>query len=498
MPEEIAGPAYPRPGQQPNQPRQQQAGPSPTPSGGGLGPYSGGTALTPGLQSPSQTPDGSTTNVKPGTPPADFVTLAKRILTTRIGVSSDLIPSDQLNALILKMWNDSVVQADYQQFKASPATYTYTLEQQIQYEIGGLGEDPTIAADYANLKQQQGKGLTLSEQAALANVTQAQGAMIPRPFMTNTVSGYDFGAPMPAGGWDGAGHDFGWPTHMGVDYGTAAGSRIVSPFAGTVSVETGVAGYGNIVYVTLDNGWKIGFGHVAQGFANGERVNPGDLIAISGKDVGSAKGAVTIVVWQDPQGKFHDPHRVLDPIFTGMTFGQIRDDNGNPVPALAGTGMPTVNKILDTEYPTIKSDWQALFGSPPSPEDVYNVLEHGKSPGEWTDYIRSLPSHIEGLGVGQAADIRASADQVSQKMYGHASTDGIVKELYDQNLTNPIDVKYFYDMLPGKDIPKADYNAIYQANQSTMDNIFNDTGLDPRVAQRQFEEQGRRGGPQAI
>src|SRR5258708_21015196 len=192
---------------------------------------------------------------------------------------------------------------------------------------------------------------------------------------------------MPAGGWTGTGESFGWDKHYGVDYGTRAGDRIISPFAGTASVQTDVPGYGNIVYVTLDNGWKIGFGHVAQGsIQNGQRVNPGDLIALAGENIGSAKGAVTIVTWQDPQGNFADPHEVLDPIFSGATFSSIH------APGAAGTGMPTVNKILDAEYPTIKQDWQTFFGSPPPPEDVYNVLNHASSPPQCTKYIRSFPS----------------------------------------------------------------------------------------------------------
>src|SRR5213083_2214345 len=153
--------------------------------------------------------------------------------------------------------------------------------------------------------QAAGVALSASEQAALAGATQAVNAPVPKPFGTNRVSGYDYGQPMPAGGWTGTGQSFGWDKHYGVDYGTRAGDRIVSPFAGTATVQTGVSGYGNYVTITLDNGWKIGFGHVAEGTVqNGQRVNPGDLVAIAGKDVGSAKGSVTIVTWQDPQGRY--------------------------------------------------------------------------------------------------------------------------------------------------------------------------------------------------
>lgn len=398
-----------------------------------------------------------------------------------IGAQAYLIPTDQLDALITKLWQQPSIQQDWNSYRSDPSRWGAALVQDVQNQILGGSGDDSLTVDYTNLKLASGKGLTLADQAALANVTQAQGANVPAPFNARNVSGYDFGVPMPAGGWTGTGESFGWPYHMGVDYGTPAGSRIVSPFAGTVEVKTGVAGYGNQVVLHLDNGWTLGFGHVAQGFANGERVNPGDLIAISGQNVGSAKGAVTIVTFQDPQGRYQNPHQLLDPIFSGTTYSQLTMPDGSHIPgSLAGTGMPSVNKILDAEYPSIKSDWQTYFGQPPSPEDVYNVLQHGTSPAQWTDYIRSMPSHIEGLPTGAAYDLRNVADSISQKMYGHLATDGIVKELYGQKMTSPNEIQYFYDMMPGKDLDKTDYAAAMHANTTITSSIFLDNGADPR------------------
>lgn len=420
--------------------------------------------------------------------PDDFTKLARSILTSRIGAQAYLIPTNQLDALIQKIWQSPSIQYNWGQYSADPRNqqaWGASVAQQVANEVLNPTDDPSITVDYANLKLASGKGLSLAERSALANVSEAQGAMVPQPFGTNTVSGYDFGAPMPKGGWNGTGQSYGWATHMGVDYGTPAGSRIVAPFAGTIEVKTGVVGYGNQVLLHLDNGWTLAFGHVAQGFADGQRVNPGDLIAMSGQNVGSAKGAVTLVTWQDATGKFYNPHLVLDPIFKGVSFNMLKDADGNPLTTLAGTGMPSVNKVLDTEYPSIRSDWISYFGSPPSPQDVYNVIQHGKSPNEWTDYIRSLPSHIPGLPVGNATDLRSIADQVSTKMYGHLATDGIVAELHGQGLTKPSDVQYFYDMMPGKDLDKTTYNSLFHANTQVTYNIFNEKGADPRVIAKQ-------------
>jgi len=467
----------------------QQAAATPSPEN----PFSPAPSTSPVAVASPAAPTSPTTTISTA-PPADFVSFAGAILAGRIGAYRyPLLAAADKNALIEKMWIDSSIQGDYSIYKSNPAALG-ALTTQIETVLMGQGDDPTVVNDYVALKQQVGEGLTVQEQAALAGATQATNAPVPRPFGSNTVSGYDFGAPMPAGGWSSKapGQSFGWSTHNGVDYGTQAGSRIVSPFAGVATVETGVAGYGNYVTVTLDNGWKMGFGHVASGqVANGARVNPGDLIAIAGANVGSAQGSVTIVTWQNPQGQYINPHDVLDPIFSGTTFAGIGAS------AAAGTGQPTVNKVLDTEYPTIKSDWQTYFGSPPSPEDVYNVIQHGTSPAQWTDYIRSLPGHIDGMTTGQAYDVRQNADAVSTKVLGHPSTDGIVQELFQQQLTTPQAITNWYNEHGNTGIDPPTYNAIYTATQPAMTNIFNDTGADPRVIKSIHDGAPGHPGPQA-
>lgn len=465
-------------------------------SGGGLGeggpfaqaspnPFAPGPSTTPvQVGSPAGTP----APVSGSDPPADFVAAVNNALLFRLGslTKFDQIPAADKKALIAKIWQDPSISNAYTTAGGRLGT-DVTISGQFGVLINdvmqGQGNDPTVAVDYTNMLQTAGVPLTTTEQASLASATQAVNATVPKPFDTNVVSGYDFGQSPPPGGFAGTGAIPGWPTHMGVDYGTTAGSRIVSPFAGTVTI-THDQWNGNLVSVTLDNGWKMSFGHVASGEAtNGSRVNPGDLIAISGQNVGDSKGAVTLVTWQDPQGQYVNPHDALDPIFAGTTFSTIPSGVAGQIgmPGAAGTGYPTVNTKLDNEYPSIGQDWKTYFGSPPSPEDVFNVVSHGTSPIEWQDYIRSLPSHIDGLNQGQAYDTRQAADAVSMKDLGHPATDGIVKELHDAGTTSAQGIQDWYGWNSPNEIDKATYQKIYKGVKPIMTGIFHEpAGADPR------------------
>jgi murein DD-endopeptidase MepM/ murein hydrolase activator NlpD len=454
-----------------------------------IGPYGnpspspeGGTALSTPVQAPTPSPGAAApTTASTGAIDPNFLTWINQIISTRLGsVKAALIPDADKQALIEKIWADPTVQSTWSNSQAALSSTDPKISgpaggivsQVINNVMAGQGNDSTIAIDYTNMIQQAGEQLTTAELSSLSTSTQAVNAPVPVPFDTSTISGFDFGAPLPVD----IQQESGVKTQNGIDYGTPVGTRIVSPFAGTAHVETGVKGYGNFVTVTLDNGWTIGFGHVASGaVANGARVNPGDLVAISGSKVGDSTGAVTILTWQDPSGKYVDPHQMIDPIFNGTTFSTLG------LTTAAGTGSPTVNATLDREYPSIKTDWTNLFGTPPSPEDVLQVLQHGTSPTQWTDYISSLPGHIPGMTVGQISGLRTTADSVSMTALGHTSTDGIVKELNDLGMTSQAQVKLWYDENSPNQIDKTVYNQIVKVAAPDTAGALNEPGADPRI-----------------
>lgn len=76
--------------------------------------------------------------------------------------------------------------------------------------------------------------------------------------------------------------------HKGTDIGIATGTKIHSLSSGTV-VNTGresAGGYGNWVQIAQDDGNVVSYGHVSKSdyFQKGDRVNAGDVVALSGNE----------------------------------------------------------------------------------------------------------------------------------------------------------------------------------------------------------------------
>lgn len=201
---------------------------------------------------------------------------------------------------------------------------------------------------------------------------------------------------MPAGGWNGNGQSYGWTTHQGVDYGTTAGSAIIAPFGGTVKFETGLAGYGNRITLTLANGFKFIFGHVAQG-VNG-KVTAGMRIGTAGANIGSSKGSVTLVEVHNPEGVPVNPHTYLDPIFRG----------GATVLSLFGAAAAQLMGETPAKLPPPDGgpNWQAAFYT--------LVADLAAAPGE--------ASHN---AATQAAAAASSAGSLADIASGNFLTRGI-------------------------------------------------------------------------
>lgn len=195
---------------------------------------------------------------------------------------------------------------------------------------------------------------SLDALAAAIQARQAQPARTYAPLVTTRVSGYDFGAPVPAGGWTGTGQDFGWTKHLGSDIGTPKGSPIVAAADSSVSFQSGLAGYGNLLTEKFSNGWEFLFGHVAAG-ASGQ-VKAGQQIGVTGANVGSSQGAVTLFQVLNPKGVSVNPDPILQALSSGKSAGLFGAQSASLVPgpvasaigAAAGTAASAASTAAST------------------------------------------------------------------------------------------------------------------------------------------------------
>jgi len=235
--------------------------------------------------------------------------------------------------------------------------------------------------------------------------------------------------------------------------------------------------------VVLDNGYTFGVGHLsAFGVQDGERVNPGDILGLSGGDPSDPSSGITTgphveLQWISPDGSFLDPHVILDPIFQGTTFRQLQ--------VSPGISNATQSALL-SKYPQAVSAFERYKGRKPSAQELLPLI--GLSPDQLTEYFRNQASHIPGLTYGAYGDLKSTADSASNELFGHGVTDGMVKELSDQGLTSKTAVKFWLEQMDiaGKMDPKQ-YQTLYRLNLPHYQAVYNQTGADPRGIVTQFQ-----------
>lgn len=208
-------------------------------------------------------------------------------------------------------------------------------------------------------------------------------------------------------------------------------------------------------------------------------------------------------------GRSDDPNLVVDFLTAKQNLGEtlskqeiyalnnagaaLTGGSGGSIATAEEIALGITNRPQETVYAPVVSQWKQYFGKDPTTAQLNDIIAHGSDLQSWTDYIRSLPSHIGGMNAGQAFDLRQLADSVSQSIYGHNATDSIVQSLFQTNNTNQAGVKYFYDQMqfqPGTHVDPRIYNSAVAANQPTMKGVFSETGMDPRVIKSQLDQAG--------
>jgi hypothetical protein len=151
---------------------------------------------------------------------------------------------------------------------------------------------------------------------------------------------------------------------------------------------------------------------------------------------------------------------------------------------------------LSTVYPGAASAFRSVYGRDPSNQELLQIVNSvGSSPEAVASYLRGQPSHVPGLSNGGLSDLRSQADAVSQKLFGHGVTDGMLQDLNAQGMTTPALMQEFLTHLDveGK-MPKDAYSAIYGANQPYLGGIYGQgMNFDPRIALSQYQQMQQQG-----
>lgn len=391
------------------------------------------------------------------------------------GVSLEQVGAAGLNQLVQQMWSTPYIR---EQFLIKQTTSAVTAA--IKGEISG-----TTAA-----------GLTTISAASDARTA------VPAPFDPR------YAAQITAK----FGQQVMGTTEVGNDIGMPQGTQIYAPFAGTISTEDhGKQDWGMRVFLHLDNGYVIAFGHLSQfGVVDGQRINPGDLLGLSGGDPsdphsGHSDGAHIEVQVIAANGQFEDPGPFMQRLFAGTTFGAEAQHFGQGIlgggisAAAARQRLLGRDPVVDQKYAQARSLWQRYFGIDPTDTQILQVVQHGQDAQQWEDYIRTLPSHVPGIAIGPYTDLRALADTAFQSVYGHPSNDRVVQELFNAGLDTKEGVAYYVDQLPfqpGKQVSPIVYNAVFGSAAAYTQQIWNQSP-DPRDLFAIWQQAGAPGQLQA-
>src|SRR5262249_38713224 len=185
-------------------------------------------------------------------------------------------------------------------------------------------------------------------------------------------------------------------------------------------------GWGRRVTVRTASGWTFGVGHLGPGIevAEGDQVNPGQLLGVSGGDPddpeglgGYSSGPHIEIQWINPDGQFTDPQAFVNAIFSGTTFAELQSEVGGD---LIGQGVVTslaqqerllgFDPLIDAIYGPIRNALEGYLGRRPNAAEIRQVAQLGLNSEQLKSYVDSLPSHIRGLSHGAYQILQQNGD----------------------------------------------------------------------------------------
>lgn len=309
--------------------------------------------------------------------------------------------------------------------------------------------------------------------------------------------------PFAAGYFSDISQSFGQNGEEGTDFAMPQGQEISTPVGGTIQLrDDGKANWGKAVYVKMPNGWTFFVGHMHQfSVTDGQTVGPGDVLGVSGGNVndpssGDSTGDHIEVRFIDPSGKNQDPMPFLQQIYSGngTTFqqwmGGIFAGSANPAPQKQNIVVTPDGAAVDLNtqqgawYKTVDSAWTSIYGIHAPLQAALDFQNAGITTTDaLTNAINNMPSSIPGVTIGSFKNVSDAAQSAAMSAFGRSIPQSLIQQFFQQGITSKDDMQLWFDTHSSADIPKADYQAIYDAAQPYSQQLSGDVPHPTDVSQ---------------
>jgi hypothetical protein len=203
-----------------------------------------------------------------------------------------------------------------------------------------------------------------------------------------------------------------------------------------------------------------------------------------------SNAAVDLRNWQAGPNSGRDPSTIEDVKLLAASLGKSAALSGwaqgiQPGDNASGTPQPQPYMTPDghaidpnsndySYYQMVDGIWQKLYFShaPWSVVETFKA-QHITDAAQAEAILNEMPSHIPGWSIGTYDSVKAAAEKIAAKNFGRPIPDSLMKDFAAKGISTPAQVSAWFMQHPSKDIPKEDYQAVFDAALPYANGTFN-------------------------
>lgn len=118
----------------------------------------------------------------------------------------------------------------------------------------------------------------------------------------------------------------------------------------------------------------------------------------------------------------------------------------------------------DVAYQMANSLWKSIYMTN-APYSIIGIIKanHVTDKAQLETILNQMPSHIPGWNIGQYDSVKQAAQKQSDKYFGRPIPDSLMKEFAQKGIDSPLSVEAWFFQHGAKDMPKEDYQQIFDA-----------------------------------